>query len=304
MSADQAPISVDLAGEPDFTLGALRVRPSLREVVDGGEREVLEPRVMQVLVVLARRRGQVVSRDQLIEACWAGRVVGEDAINRCIARVRRLAEAHGSFSIETIARVGYRLTEQPGTAEPREHDALAVAPVISDAAAVERHSAPQSSPTVPATDHLPPTGSRRSRLIAAVAAAVLLAAAAYIGVTQLRAREQAQQLQATVLTQIAELVREDRYGAAFVLARPLSRLESVRTNPTFAKLWRQIVIPMKPLVAQPGATVYFRPYDDVDGEWIPAGTTHSHWNPSKTEGVRWLEFIVAEKGKGRSIRTP
>ena len=37
---------------------------------------------------------------------------------------------------------------------------------------------------------------------------------------------------------------------------------------------------------------------------VPAGTTHSHWNPSKTEGVRWLEFIVAEKGKGRSIRKP
>jgi quercetin dioxygenase-like cupin family protein len=39
-----------------------------------------------------------------------------------------------------------------------------------------------------------------------------------------------------------------------------------------------------------------------DSLLIPAGTTHSHRNPSKTEGVRWLEFIVAEKGKGRSIR--
>lgn len=37
---------------------------------------------------------------------------------------------------------------------------------------------------------------------------------------------------------------------------------------------------------------------------VPAGTTHAHWNPSTTEGVRWLEFIVAEKGKGRSIRKP
>jgi quercetin dioxygenase-like cupin family protein len=37
---------------------------------------------------------------------------------------------------------------------------------------------------------------------------------------------------------------------------------------------------------------------------IPAGTTHAHWNPSPSEGVRWLEFIVAEKGKGRAIRKP
>src|SRR6266850_7212060 len=27
-----------------------------------------------------------------------------------------------------------------------------------------------------------------------------------------------------------------------------------------------------------------------DSFLVPAGTTHSHWNPSKTEGVRWLEF--------------
>ncbi len=37
---------------------------------------------------------------------------------------------------------------------------------------------------------------------------------------------------------------------------------------------------------------------------VQAGTTHSHWNPSSTEPVRWLEFIVAEKGKGRAIRKP
>jgi len=37
---------------------------------------------------------------------------------------------------------------------------------------------------------------------------------------------------------------------------------------------------------------------------IPAGTTHAHWNPSSSEGVRWLEFIVAERGEGRAIRKP
>lgn len=41
-----------------------------------------------------------------------------------------------------------------------------------------------------------------------------------------------------------------------------------------------------------------------DSLLVPAGTTHTHWNPSNTDGVRWLEFIVAEKGKGKSIRKP
>jgi len=68
---------------------------------------------MQVLVALNRRRGDVVSRDELILSCWGGRAVGDDAINRCIARIRRLSETHGGFSVETIPRVGYRLNEAP-----------------------------------------------------------------------------------------------------------------------------------------------------------------------------------------------
>ena len=41
-----------------------------------------------------------------------------------------------------------------------------------------------------------------------------------------------------------------------------------------------------------------------DSLLVPAGTTHSHWNPSTTEGMRWLEFIVAPKDKGRAIPKP
>lgn len=103
---------IDLAREADFLLGRLQVRPSLREIRVGGRAETLEPRVMQVLVLLSRADGAVVSRDQLIECCWGGRIVGEDAINRCIAKVRRVAELDGneSFAIETVTRVGYRLS--------------------------------------------------------------------------------------------------------------------------------------------------------------------------------------------------
>lgn len=41
-----------------------------------------------------------------------------------------------------------------------------------------------------------------------------------------------------------------------------------------------------------------------DSLLVPAGTIHSHWNPSSTERLRFLEFIVAEKDKGRSIPRP
>jgi quercetin dioxygenase-like cupin family protein len=41
-----------------------------------------------------------------------------------------------------------------------------------------------------------------------------------------------------------------------------------------------------------------------DSLFVPAGTIHSHWNPSTTENLRFLEFIVAEKDKGRSVHLP
>jgi len=135
---------IDLADEADFQLGALLVSPSTREVGRGELRELLEPRVMQVLVALFRADGRVVSRDELITRCWEGRIVGEDAINRAIGRLRRLSEADGeaSFGIETIPRVGYRLMAGPSAeagpapglaAEPRKK---AVRPVLIGAAAI------------------------------------------------------------------------------------------------------------------------------------------------------------------------
>jgi TolB-like protein/DNA-binding winged helix-turn-helix (wHTH) protein len=107
---------MQLAHEAALALGGLRVRPATREVEWPGGREVLQPRVMQVLVVLARARGEVVSRDDLIDRCWDGRIVSEDAINFVVAKLRKLAQRTGGFRLETISRVGYRLIAE-GDAE-------------------------------------------------------------------------------------------------------------------------------------------------------------------------------------------
>lgn len=106
---------IDLAHEPVFRLGPIEVRPALRQLArEDGSEEVLEPRVMQVLVALARANGAIVSRDDLTRSCWEGRVVGEDAINRVVSRLRRAAEGigQGGFRIETITKVGYRLLRE------------------------------------------------------------------------------------------------------------------------------------------------------------------------------------------------
>ncbi|RAK67729.1 winged helix-turn-helix domain-containing tetratricopeptide repeat protein [Phenylobacterium kunshanense] len=111
--------SIQLAHEAAFALGALDVRPPTLEVVSPHGREVLQPRVMQVLVALAHADGAVVSRDDLIARCWGGRVVGEDAITLVMMKLRKLAARHDDpFAVETVPRVGYRLATSTMNAIP------------------------------------------------------------------------------------------------------------------------------------------------------------------------------------------
>ena len=120
---------IDLATTAPFRIGALHIEPALRQVSTAEtDPETLEPRVMLVLVALARTRGTIVSRDQLIEQCWDSRVVGDDSINRVISRLRKLATAHGEalFSIETISKVGYRLVGS--SVEPAKSEAAPADP--------------------------------------------------------------------------------------------------------------------------------------------------------------------------------
>ncbi len=115
---------MQLAHQAAFSLGMLEVRPPTCEVVSPLGREVLQPRVMQVLVRLSQADGGVVTRDDLIETCWGGRVVGEDAITLVMMKLRKLASrSGGAFAIETIPRVGYRLAASTGpalVAEPKQ----------------------------------------------------------------------------------------------------------------------------------------------------------------------------------------
>ena len=108
---DDEPERIVLAHEPPFRIGEAEFRPATREVIFEGVTSIVEPRVMQVLAVLRRADGAVVSKDDLATSCWEGRIVGEDAINRVISRLRGVAEkdAGGAFKVETITKVGYRL---------------------------------------------------------------------------------------------------------------------------------------------------------------------------------------------------
>ena len=126
-----------LADQAEMALGVARLRPSSCEVSVDGRDHVLEPQVMRALLVLARSQGKVVSRAALVDAAWDGRAVSEDAINRVISRLRKLAAETGAFTLTTQRKVGYRLT------------------------AVEVASAPAAEPAIPKSAPLRCTSFRR-----------------------------------------------------------------------------------------------------------------------------------------------
>ena len=124
-------------------LGDLVIDPAAGEMAGPGGREQLDPKVMQVLVALARRAGEVVSRQDLLAEVWPGVVVGDDVVSRCVYQLRRhLRQAGGderyAALVETLPKRGYRLYGEPvvAAASPGERDDPAHAvPVASHAAA-------------------------------------------------------------------------------------------------------------------------------------------------------------------------
>ncbi len=112
-----------------FSLGEWQVLPRRREFRRGDEIVQPEPKQLKVLLSLAARDGEVVTRDQLVAECWDGRATSDEPINRCISQLRKhLGDTERPYQyIDALVRTGYCL-KQPV-------QLLADSPVQSSAAA-------------------------------------------------------------------------------------------------------------------------------------------------------------------------
>jgi len=111
-----------------FELGPWTVIPERGLLRQGEVEEHLEPMVMDVLVVLASHQGDVVTRDQLVDAVWDGRATTDEAIAQKIAALRyKLGDDSKTPKyIETVQKRGYRLkvtVELPDAPEPEQRSA-------------------------------------------------------------------------------------------------------------------------------------------------------------------------------------
>jgi DNA-binding winged helix-turn-helix (wHTH) protein/pimeloyl-ACP methyl ester carboxylesterase len=104
----------------DYSLDAAR-----RELARSGALVAIEPQVFDLLLYLVQNRDRVVSKNDLLEAVWGGRIVSESTLTSRINAARRAVGDSGARqeTIRTIARKGFRfvasVAEEP-KADARE----------------------------------------------------------------------------------------------------------------------------------------------------------------------------------------
>ena len=87
------------------------MQPQLNSLVCDLRTVRLEPKMMSVLLCLAQRSGDVVSREQIVQEVWQGTFVTDDVLIRCVSELRKAFgdDAGKPLVIETIPKRGYRL---------------------------------------------------------------------------------------------------------------------------------------------------------------------------------------------------
>lgn len=150
-----------------FAVGEWQADPAAGTLTGTDHQQRLEPKVMDLLALLAAQSGRVVPRDDIMATLWPGLVVGDDSLARTVSKLRQALgdDAKAPRYIETIAKRGYRLlapvefaaTEAaagppPVGARPRSHRAawaiagLVIAAAIGLAGVAMWKDGPQSPP--------------------------------------------------------------------------------------------------------------------------------------------------------------
>ena len=92
-------------------VGEWLVDSSVNELARHGEIVRVEPKVMELLLLLARRAGQAVNREELLATVWPSVIVGDDTLTQAVIKLRKALgdDARSPSYIETISKRGYRL---------------------------------------------------------------------------------------------------------------------------------------------------------------------------------------------------
>jgi DNA-binding winged helix-turn-helix (wHTH) protein len=94
-----------------FRIGPWQVCPASNEILCGSARLHLEPKTMDVLVLLAERAGEVVPKEELLDRVWPETFVSDGTLFRVISELRRTLgdDSRAQRFVQTVPKRGYRL---------------------------------------------------------------------------------------------------------------------------------------------------------------------------------------------------
>ncbi len=98
----------------NYRFGAYAVDSEKFELTRSGELIAVQPQVFALLVFLIENRDRVVSKDEIIDNVWAGRIVGDGTLNARINALRRALGDDGNSQkmIKTLPRQGFRFVNE------------------------------------------------------------------------------------------------------------------------------------------------------------------------------------------------
>jgi TolB-like protein/cytochrome c-type biogenesis protein CcmH/NrfG len=103
-----------------LTFGRYEIDTELFALRGDGQPRQVEPQVFNLLVYLARHRDRVVTREELLDTLWAGKVVTESTVSSCVKAARQAVGDSGEEQncIATVHRRGYRFVAKVKEREP------------------------------------------------------------------------------------------------------------------------------------------------------------------------------------------
>jgi DNA-binding winged helix-turn-helix (wHTH) protein/tetratricopeptide (TPR) repeat protein len=165
-----------------YQFGPFQLDDEAFQLTEQGQPIALEPKAFQLLLYCLRHTGRLLRKQELLDQIWSETTVGENALTRCIAQVRKALndDSRAPRYIATVPTVGYRFLAEVAVAT------VAPAPVASTSSGASEALASSTAP--PSSDLVEEeTGNRtatgRSPLFAGLiaAGAVLLAVIGWLG---------------------------------------------------------------------------------------------------------------------------
>src|SRR5215831_7171054 len=93
-----------------YEFGEFQLEPDTRKLLRGGQIVPLQGKACDLLLVLIRHRGQLLTKDELLKLCWPDQIVEESNLTVNMSAIRRALGERASNPryITTVSGLGYR----------------------------------------------------------------------------------------------------------------------------------------------------------------------------------------------------